>query len=597
MGVATRFKISLGRWVHGLGRVSGALAWAVVLAPLPALVAAAAFDHGPGPADAVRPALFPAALAALDPFVWECVRNSLVTATAVTLAARFVGVGLARAVARRRFWGRRPLAALACAELAVPPAFAALGLRGALGGAGGWDGLSAWTWGAWFWAALAGTMPLVMLTAATALEGVEPGWEDAARLAGASRARAWRQLVWPVIRPDVARALGAVFTLTLLEPGAPLVLGLRRTLGFQIVASALDAPSPGQLTRAAVLALAGAALAAAVRALLGWWGGDGPALATEPASTSAAHTPAVSWARASGFVAALTTAAALAGFPALALIGGSLAPAGAGSSSGSARWSLAAYADIAGDPLTRRYLLNAAALGLAVAGLDVVLARAAVSLASTRRVWARRWLAGLADWPEAVPPLALGVGTLALPAVLTMAADALGSGGPSSWSRPLADVLRSVADLFDLDRTPGVALWLAVAAVRAPLVARSAVARRKHLRPAPIDAAVVFGATPRRARRRLAGGWLGVSPAAALLTFTLATTSVTPALILAPTAETRPLGPAVLALADEPGGTSRAAALAAVAVGLNLVALAFAARERPELTRAWLRADRERWEG
>jgi hypothetical protein len=42
---------------------------------------------------------------------------------------------------------------------------------------------------------------------------------------------------------------------------------------------------------------------------------------------------------------------------------------------------------------------------------------------------------------------------------------------------------------------------------------------------------------------------------------------------------------------------SRAAALAAVAVGLNLVALAFAARERPELTRAWLRADHVRREG
>src|SRR5262249_19777693 len=131
-----------------------------------------------------------------------------------------------------------------------------------------------WCWVAWVWVALAVGVPVVFLASSSALGRVEPSWEDAARLAGAGRAQAWRQLGWPVVRPDVARALGFVFAGALLEPGGPLVLGLRRTLGAQIAASALAVPGAGQLTRAAVLALAGAGLAAAGRVLIRWWGGS-----------------------------------------------------------------------------------------------------------------------------------------------------------------------------------------------------------------------------------------------------------------------------------------------------------------------------------
>ena len=40
---------------------------------------------------------------------------------------------------------------------------------------------------------------------------------------------------WPIVRPAAARAAGIIFLLAIVEPGAPLVLGLRRTLAFQIV--------------------------------------------------------------------------------------------------------------------------------------------------------------------------------------------------------------------------------------------------------------------------------------------------------------------------------------------------------------------------
>ena len=75
----------------------------------------------------------------------------------------------------------------------------------------------------------------VALAAAGPVERLERSWEDAARLAGASPFRIWRSLSWPMVRPSALRAAALVFLFALVEPGAPLILGLRRTLAFQIV--------------------------------------------------------------------------------------------------------------------------------------------------------------------------------------------------------------------------------------------------------------------------------------------------------------------------------------------------------------------------
>ena len=549
------------RMLRGLGRWAGAVLWAVAVAPALALVAAAWLDRGPD--GSARLTLFPAALTALDPYVWDCARNSLIVACAVTAAARIVGVGLARTGVRWRFWGRAPLLGLAGAVVVVPPAFAAIGLRALFGLPRTWTRTPlswAWAvpfadWAALFWVELLVAAPLVALATARALARVDPVWEDAARLSGVSRRRLWRQVVWPVVRPDVARTLGLVFTLSILEPGAPLVLGLRRTLAYEVAESALDG-GVGTLNRAVVLALAATAAAALARAAIGWWGG--PELPSSVRDATPLLRPArASWRRGALFIGLGGLAAFLAWIPALGLCSAAF-PDGLS-------WS---FLSLVRDPLTSGYLANAAAVGLAALALDLVLARSLASWACSRR--GGGLVDRLARWPSAMPPLAVGVGLLALPDLLRMMADAL----PASASRPSpAELIASAADSFDPDRTPRVGLIVAVALVGLPMLARSAVERRRSLRPILIDAAVSLGASAVEARRT-SSRWSRWTPAEGFFTFSLAASNVVPALLFAPTADSRPLGPAVLNLIDEPGGFARASALALVAVVFNLAAFA-----------------------
>src|SRR5262249_30056745 len=152
---------------------------------------------------------------------------------------------------------------------------------------------------------------------------VELVWEDAARQLGASRWRVFGQLTWPTIGPEVARGAAVVFTLTLVEPGAPLVLGLRRTLAFQIVEAALGSdPAP----RAAVLALQALVLSALVWVLLGCRARSRSGLSDRSEATPIARARRAEWPSATIFVGALGTWSVLAWLPAVGLTALALAP-------------------------------------------------------------------------------------------------------------------------------------------------------------------------------------------------------------------------------------------------------------------------------
>ncbi|MFO0908537.1 MAG: Fe3+ ABC transporter permease [Isosphaeraceae bacterium] len=574
------------RWVRGAGRAAGAVLWLIVLLPVLALGPAAVFDCGPGGDARLTP--FPAALALLDPYTWLCVRNSLGVALVTTLGSAVLGMSGARVAMSFRFWGRPILGALAAALLAVPPAFNAIGFQGWFGG-GGVARLPAWPvdpgWLGWFWSAIGPGSALVGLATAASLREVDPVWYEAARLAGARRRDAWRWLVSPVVWPDAARALVAVFTLTLLDPGPALVLGLRRTLGYQIVEAAWAFAEPGQSGRAVVLTLLGVALAWVGRELIRVGSGSPLEGASNPSEPEPRPTP-LSTTRGLLLAGLCSVPLVVLWVPALALFTTAFDLPGRSGSSGSLHF----FRDLAADPLVRRVLGNSLAIGLAVMGSELILARLAVALISATS----GRLAWIVTWPGLVPPLAIGIGALSLPSLLATLAALLDPGGASGGvglTHGLADALRSVSAWLDPGQTPGVLLVLGVAVARLFITSRSALERRHRLRPELVDAAVVVGATPGQARRKLSGRWfLGVSPAAAVVSLALAMTHPTPALVLAPTAETRPLGPAILLLArSEDRGLVHASALASVAVAINLAALAAALPGRRGLVRSWLR--------
>jgi len=534
------------RLLRGLGRLAGLVAGGLVLVPLLALVPAAVADRGPD--GSVRGTALYVALAAWDPYVWQGLANSLVVAAAVTLGSLLLGVALAGAVARRRFWGRVPLATLAAASLAVPPLFGAIGLRHLLARSGvPMTGRVGWL--ALVWVELACAVPWVARRTAAALGRIDPTWEDAAQAAGASRWRAWRDLTWPLVRPSAARAAATVFTLTLFEPGAPLALGLRRTLAVQAVEAALR---PGDGPRAAALALLAVAVAAAGRGLIRLWGRNPPPIppAALPARVAPVPAPRAAW-----LAVLLIGWVAFALAPAFGLVAAAaqlrIDPAG------QLRASAAPFRALVEDAETRRYALNSLILGGVAGGLALGLALAV-----------RRPLL------EGVPPLVIAIGALMVPTLLEAEAG---------WRRSIrsadapARLLDRAADGLDPFRSPGILLAWAVAATQLPALARVTARARRLRRAALVEAARSFGASRARARRDAVGPRLRSGPGSGwILAAALAATDSAAVLLLAPTTRSMTAAPGVLLLADDPGGLPRASALAAAAVALNFAAFAWA---------------------
>ena len=208
-----------------------------------ALLSAAVLDQGPD--GTIRATLFPVALTVWDPFVQTCTGNSLVLAAGVAWGSLVLGGGAAWIAARRRFWGRVPLFAPGeCARGHAPGLWGPGTVSGCSGlqdpgmrpsrGAGrvppgpgpvvpgsSWRAARRW----WPWRRRRRRPHRTGLGGRRAAAGGGPAPSvPAVDLAG-GLAR-------------IAPAVATVFALTLVEPGAPLVLGLRRTLAFQVVEAA-----------------------------------------------------------------------------------------------------------------------------------------------------------------------------------------------------------------------------------------------------------------------------------------------------------------------------------------------------------------------
>ncbi len=557
----------------------------IALAPIAALVPASIVDAGPEAQ--VRVSLFPLALTLYDPFVWRCYWNSLEVALAVAAVSLLAGLVLGQVIARERFWGRPVLAAMAIGLAAAPAAFLALGLRGLLEPAGLWagsaalgrtpDSSSGWRWLVWFWAASVQGTSLVTVATTSAVARLNPDWHEAARLVGAGRYRIWASLTWPLLRPAVAGSLGLVFLLTLADPGAPLLLGLRRTVGFQLIDIATQ---PEPFPRLAGIALLALAACLGCRGLLHRFWGDRPGTdsgreGTPPRPRSSITRtwpswlgvllPVVLW-----FV---VSTAPLLGLAALALAGDS-SPADHGAMTAGADAGRLSPVD---DGHASTLVSNSALLGLSVAAVCFLLGW--WTPPPTADPLHGRWRKRIARLCGSVPPAITGVGVLAILSLADRLAHALRSG--PGWSRPAA-WLEEVCGWLDPYRSPSFLLFLGVCLAHLPARLASSWAPTACAKAARgIDQAVLAGTGGTRARRLALREGNARAARRIVLWATVAATSVAPAILLAPTIDRGPIGPGIIRLtsppADPPAG---AAGLALLALAANWIAVAVAAAGR-----------------
>lgn len=412
---------------------------------------------------------------------------------------------------------------------------------------------------------------MVMLAIAPAVERIQPAWEDAARLSGVGSFTSWRKLIWPLIRPTAARVAAVVFSLALVEPGAPLILGLRRTLAFQIVEAAGRAdPFP----RTAIWAAMAGLLALAGRVMLRGWGGApilGFAADHAPAGNRTAAKRPGFWAPLIGTV-ALGGAAFVGWLPVLGLLRIVLdRPSRPSGSEGSAARSWTPLIGRLFDPPMLQLAVNSLVLGLEVAAVIVLLAW--LIMPGLRAVSSRSLGSRLVRPIAMMPPLLQGVGILTLPWLIGLAASSLHA---SQRLRGLAARLSDLAIELSADRNPWIILVVAVSLTVGLSFLRnwqwSAESEVRDRRSCP-DAALLVGVSAARARAVASwrpGRWIGRF----LLVACFAATGLTPALLFTPWMDGRTISPGILILADSTDNArTQAAILGLIVLAANVAVL------------------------
>ena len=559
-------------WFRIPGRIFGRLGLVGLLLPVLAVGISAFLDRGPD--GETRASAFPIALVLSDPYLWTSTIHSLGIASIIALGSLWLGVGLGLILEGPRFRARKLLGWLALSPIAAGPLVLAPGLASMVGGPGSWDWLAsrsllgspmdeAVRWVLLAWVGLATGVPIVALSTASVLRRIEPAWSDAARAAGASRARVWREIVWPIVRPEASRATAIVFGLALVEPAAPRFLGLRRTLGFQLLDEIARFDQP---TRAAILALSAMVLAVLARTLLNWWGG--PRLSC-PETYHVHQPPRASLRRGLLSTLALLAWVGLSLGPILALVFPLTKVAGAASPRD---WTSIVRPWIE-DPSASTWLVNSAT----AAGLALLLDLAILGALAGR---GRRLARFASDVFEVVPPLALAVGALTIPWLI---------GGLGDWSGgSIGGVCHWTSRELSPGRSPGFLLVMVLAAGRWPMLGRVAGLARDLARPYRVDASRLMGASDRSAMR--AGGVGAVPVRHAVLAFTIGATNLVPALALTPFSERRTLAPSLFAMVLDRSTLPPHVLGGLLAIfGVNLIAFAWAARSRVGSPGEWFR--------
>lgn len=212
---------------------------------------------------------------AIGPEAWEALALSLRVALVATAVNLPVGLAIAWALARRRFWGRGLLNLLAHLPLVLPPVvtgYLLLITFGPQAPLGAWLGergvVFAFRWTGAALAAGVMALPFMVRAIRLSLDAVDPGLEQAARTLGAGPVRVFATVTLPLIWPGILAGAVLSFAKGLGEFGATItfvssIAGETRTLPLLID---LTLERPG--AQAQVLGLSALALVFAAGALL-----------------------------------------------------------------------------------------------------------------------------------------------------------------------------------------------------------------------------------------------------------------------------------------------------------------------------------------
>lgn len=588
-GLRESFSTGSGMLRRAIRRAISSVQGLVLLAPLVALLPAAVLDIGPEPESRTRFSMFPLALTALDPLIWTSLWNSVAVAVIVAVVSLVIGVALGGVVARFTFWGRPLLSSLITAPAVVAPALFALGIFGLFDPFGMrsigslHDSMSRaetfsariWPWLVWVWAALIQGVALVALTTGSAYGGVQPSGQDAARLAGARPSWIWWTLTWPTLRPPVISSVYLVFMINVADPAAPLVLGLRRTLGFQMIATTLG---PDPFPRLAAIALIVLVTTLVGQALVWWRGGSIYDARVSPGVDPKSHarqTLIAAWPRTTVSILILSCWSLLAWVP----VGGLMRISLTGTT----------YLDNVNAParlgvvdLLRRlttYPIPRLFAHSAILGLGVVALLCLLSWQPSRGPFgtlARTWRSVVAFVAGLVPPLVTGVGVLALGRTAMLSsrffATSLEWTGAGLW-------MERIAMAFDPLLLPGILLFFGTCLAVLPrrLATRLEPPARDDASVGQVDQLRIAGAGRGSAVWHVWRRAGGIPLPTMVLWGSLLATAITPALVLAPTLQSRPVGPGIVVLIDQPDDSrAQAAALALAAIALDLLALGWA---------------------
>ena len=520
-------------------------------------------------------------------FLWGCLLNSLAVAVLTTLATTLITLPLAHWFTRVRFRGQTVLSGLLLVPLVLPPFVGALGLERFLNPFGT---LNLWLMQlGWMdpadpvdWLAEGGLVgivlmevlhlyPIMYLNVAAALANVDPSLEEAARNLGASEARVFRTVTFPLMLPGYFAGAAIVFVWAFTDLGTPLIFNSRDVIPVQIFNQVSERETnPLGYALVVVTLVITLVLFFAARGLMRLVGRGQYAMMAKGGTASVARR-AGPWQTAGiyAFVGLLTFVALI---PHLGVVLTSVAE----------HWALtplpthyttASYRLVLHEKSAYQSIGNSLVYSLWSTGLDLVLGVAIAYLVVRRPSWLSGVLDGLAMLPLALPGLVLAFGYLTCYNRLTLFGFNVGA-----WLDPV--------------RNPTVLLIIAYAVRRLPYVTRSAQAGLQQIAPVLEEAAANLGASRWRVLRTVTLPLLAANLiAGGILTFSFALLEVSDSLMLTQQEKDQPITRAIFSFwlrpDDGPYIASAMGVIGMAILGLSLLAASIVlGRKMGELFRA-----------